>query len=516
MADQKVLGGRYELDSTLGRGGMAEVYLGTDRVLGRQIAVKVLGSQFSKDSSFVTRFRREAQSAAALNHPNVVSVFDTGSDDGTHFIVMEYVQGKTLSQVIRESGPLMPERAVEIALAVAEALAFAHRNSIIHRDIKPGNVMLTPSGDVKVMDFGIARATTSESLTQTATVLGTATYFSPEQAQGEAVDARSDVYSLGCVLYEMLTGHPPFSAETPVAVAYKHVKEEPVPPSRLNPDVPPDLDAIVLKCLAKNPANRYQSAQELVRDLERLRAGVPVMATPVLSQEPTQVVERATRPTTVLPPQAVEEEEKRRRWIAWLILGAILLVIAVGLFFFARSLLENGQLLTVPDVRGKTEAVARDTLVNAGFTVGNVSEVDSAEEKGIVVDYDPKEAERGQAINLFVSNASEAQANVPNVICQSRSSAANELRDRGFEVRVVGTFNNPACNNPGDVTQQDPVGNTQAPEGSVVRIWLLPEPSPSPTEPSPSPTEPSPPPTEPSPSPTEPSPSPSGEASPPP
>ncbi|HYT80667.1 MAG TPA: protein kinase, partial [Actinomycetota bacterium] len=229
MADQKVLGGRYEIDSMLGRGGMAEVYLGTDRVLGRQIAVKVLGSQFSKDNSFVTRFRREAQSAAALNHPNVVSVFDTGSDDGTHFIVMEYIKGKTLSQVIREDGPLMPERAVEITLAVAEALAFAHRHGIIHRDVKPGNIMLTPSGDVKVMDFGIARATSSDSLTQTATVLGTATYFSPEQAQGEAVDARSDVYSLGCVLYEMLAGHPPFSGDTAVAVAYKHVKEEPVP-----------------------------------------------------------------------------------------------------------------------------------------------------------------------------------------------------------------------------------------------------------------------------------------------
>src|SRR6266508_3456174 len=243
MADQKVRGGRYEIDAMLGPGGMAEVYLGTDRVLGRQIAVKVLGSQFSKDNSFVTRFRREAQSAAALNHPNVVSVFDTGSDDGTHFIVMEYVKGKTLSQVIREDAPLMPERAAEITQGVAQALAFAHRAGIIHRDVKPGNIMLTANGSVKVMDFGIARATTSESLTQTATVLGTATYFSPEQAQGSAVDARSDIYSLGVVLYEMLAGNPPFSGESPVTIAYKHVKEEPVPPSRLNLDVPAGLDA---------------------------------------------------------------------------------------------------------------------------------------------------------------------------------------------------------------------------------------------------------------------------------
>src|SRR5437016_450045 len=196
MADTPVLAERYELLRVLGRGGMAQVYLGTDRVLGRQVAVKVLGSQFSRDSSFVTRFRREAQAAASLTHPNVVGVFDTGSDDGTHYIVMEYVQGKTLAQVIREDAPLLPERAVEIAEAVAGGLAFAHRQGIIHRDVKPGNIMLTPSGDAKVMDFGIARAAAGDSLTQTATVLGTAAYFSPEQAQGAKVDARSDVYSL--------------------------------------------------------------------------------------------------------------------------------------------------------------------------------------------------------------------------------------------------------------------------------------------------------------------------------
>src|SRR5204863_3181074 len=228
----RLLAGRYEIQRLLGHGGMAEVYLGTDRVLGRQVAVKVLGPQFARDATFVARFRREAQAAAALNHPNVVSVYDTGSDDGTHFIVMEYVRGKTLSDVIREDAPLLPERAAEIAQGVAQALAFAHKGGIIHRDVKPGNIMLTPTGDVKVMDFGIARATSSESLTQTATVLGTATYFSPEQAQGEPVDARSDVYSLGIVLYEMLTGRPPFNGDSAVTVAYKHVREQPVLPSK--------------------------------------------------------------------------------------------------------------------------------------------------------------------------------------------------------------------------------------------------------------------------------------------
>src|SRR5437773_2700367 len=216
MPDQKVLAGRYELEEVLGHGGMAEVFLGTDRVLGRRIAIKVLSDRFARDSSFVARFRREAQSAASLNHPNVVSVFDTGSDNGTHFIIMEYVQGKTLAEVIKEEAPLAPERATRIAQDVADALAFAHDAGIVHRDVKPGNIMLSPGGDVKVMDFGIARATSSESLTQTATVLGTATYFSPEQAQGEGVDARSDVYSLGIVLYEMLTGRPPFNGDSAV------------------------------------------------------------------------------------------------------------------------------------------------------------------------------------------------------------------------------------------------------------------------------------------------------------
>src|SRR5437899_3189723 len=302
VSDHRILSGRYELGGVLGRGGMAEVYVGTDRVLGRRIAVKILADRFAKDNSFVARFRREAQSAAALNHPNVVSVFDTGSDDGTHFIVMEYGQGKTLSEILRDGSALMPERAVEITEGVAQALAFAHGAGIVHRDVKPGNIMLTPSGDVKVMDFGIARATTSETLTATATVLGTATYFSPEQAQGEPVDARSDIYSLGCVLYEMLTGHPPFAGETPLSVAYKHVKEEPVPPSSMNGDIPPDLDAIVMKCLAKNPANRYQTARELAQDLGRFVNGEPVVATPVLPFEATtQAMERPTRSTMVLP-----------------------------------------------------------------------------------------------------------------------------------------------------------------------------------------------------------------------
>ncbi|HEX2068719.1 MAG TPA: Stk1 family PASTA domain-containing Ser/Thr kinase, partial [Actinomycetota bacterium] len=397
MPETKVLGGRYEIGSALGHGGMAEVYLGTDRVLGRQVAVKILSGHFADDESFVARFRREAQSAAALNHPNVVSVFDTGSDDGTHFIVMEYVQGRTLADVIKDDAPLLPERAVEITESAAAALGFAHREGLVHRDVKPGNIMLTPTGDVKVMDFGIARAISSDSLTQTATVLGTATYFSPEQAQGASVDARSDIYSLGCVLYELVTGHPPFAADSPVTVAYKHVKEDPVPPSRLNADVPASLDAIVLKCLAKNPQNRYQSAAELEQDLERFRTGATVQATPIMPVEQTAVVERATRATTVLPAQTTPDVKKPRRWMAILLLLFILGLLGVGLFFLARNLLTQPPLETVPSsIIGKPLAVAQNELRNNGFVPGRVErEFSDRQPEGVVYDYDPKEAPAG-------------------------------------------------------------------------------------------------------------------------
>ena len=292
----QVLLDRYEVGRLLGAGGMAEVFEGRDRLLSRRVAIKVPLAQHAHDPEFAHRFRREAQTAASLSHPGVVAVYDTGSENGTHFIVMEYVEGRTLKDVIRAEAPLYPDRAAEIAADVCSALAAAHARGLVHRDVKPANIMLMPDGRVKLMDLGIARAAAGETVTQTAAMLGTAQYISPEQAQGQTVDYRSDLYSLGCCLYEMLTGTVPFRGATPVAIAYRHIREDPAPPRLLNPDVPPAREAVSQKAMAKRPEDRYQTAAEFRADLARARAGQRVAAGPAAGAA------TAAMATAMLPP----------------------------------------------------------------------------------------------------------------------------------------------------------------------------------------------------------------------
>src|SRR4051794_25660818 len=270
-----ILGGRYEVHRRLARGGMAEVFLARDQALDRPVAVKILFPEFAADPAFVERFRREAQAAANLSHPNIVGVYDWGSESGTYYIVMEYVEGQALAEVIRDAGPLHPRRAAEVIFEVAGALGFAHQRGVVHRDVKPGTVLISTTGTAKVTDFGIARALSSpaDDLTQAGSVMGTATYFSPEQAQGFTVDARSDLYSLGVVLYEMVCGRPPFTGDTPVAIAYKHVQEAPPRPTSIVSGIPEGLEAIIGKLLAKNPDSRYLSADDLRSDLRRFLDG---------------------------------------------------------------------------------------------------------------------------------------------------------------------------------------------------------------------------------------------------
>jgi len=372
MTDQRLLGDRYELGEVLGRGGMAEVRRGRDRRLGRVVAVKMLRVDYSTDATFQARFRREAQSAASLNHRNIVAVYDTGEDmfDGHRipYIVMEYVEGRTLRELLREQARFTSERSIEIITGVLDALEYSHRAGIVHRDIKPGNVMITGTGEVKVMDFGIARslADSGVTLTQTAAVVGTAQYISPEQARGEQADARSDLYATGCVLYEMLTGRPPFVGESLVSVAVSHVREMPTPPSALDSSIPSDVDAIVMKALAKDRLERYQSAYEMRADLERAASGLPVAAANDTSAA-TQLIAPATVAYdayngygTVADLDQVEKDaEPERRGMSWgrlLLIALAILAVAgiIGYLLFRGGAQEVG----VPNVVGETREQA--------------------------------------------------------------------------------------------------------------------------------------------------------------
>ena len=473
------LGGRYRVERELGRGGMAKVFLGTDTVLGRTVAVKVLAPQFADDDGFVQRFRREAQAAASIGHPHIVSVFDTGSDDGVHYIVMEYVEGRTLAEFLAGGGRILPDRAIDIAMDVCQALEAAHARGVIHRDIKPGNIMLNPRGEVKVTDFGIARVTTTaDTVAQTAAILGTASYLSPEQAQGQPVDARSDLYSLGCVVYEMVTGRPPFLGDSPVAVASKQVLEQPVPPSKLNSDVTPDLDAVILRALAKNPANRYQSAEEMRADLERAKRGLPVDATPLLAAGATQVLDRPpAQATQVLPPS---EPERRNNWVPIVVTLVLIALLGALLWFLASTLLDDDPQtpvsVEVPNVVGDKRAQAISEIEEAGLEVGTITPVaaaDETQEPGTVVEQDPAagdEVERGTAVDLTIVESPELVP-IPDLEGSSVEEAEAALLE--LELEPAGPQEEPSDTvDEGLVTRSDPASGEEVEPGSTVTIFV--------------------------------------------
>ncbi|MQY35861.1 Serine/threonine-protein kinase PknB [Streptomyces sp. RB17] len=505
MEEPRRLGGRYELGQVLGRGGMAEVYLAHDTRLGRTVAVKTLRADLARDPSFQARFRREAQSAASLNHPAIVAVYDTGEDyiDGVSipYIVMEYVDGSTLRELLHSGRKLLPERAMEMTIGILQGLEYAHRNGIVHRDIKPANVMLTRNGQVKVMDFGIARAMgdSGMTMTQTAAVIGTAQYLSPEQAKGEQVDARSDLYSTGCLLYELLTVRPPFVGDSPVAVAYQHVREEPQSPSVFDPEITPEMDAIVLKALVKDPNYRYQSADEMRADIEACLDGQPVAATAAMGAVgyggyPDDQPTTALRPdagagaTSMLPPMnpddggyGYDEPTSRRRQpqkksntstILLVVAGILVLIgaILIGKWVASGGNTGNGK-VPVPTFVGQTENSARKMADNVDLKVSVTRKPCDAQPKGNVCTQDPQEntkVDKGSTVNLVVSTGAP-KVQVPDVRGIQFDQAQSQLTDKGFKVEEKTQV---SSQTPGVVISQDPRGGTSKQKGTTITLTV--------------------------------------------
>jgi serine/threonine-protein kinase len=506
MSTPQLLSNRYELGDTLGYGGMSEVHHGHDVRLGREVAIKILRADLARDPQFQERFRREAQNAAALNHPAIVAVYDTGeasTEQGAlPYIVMEFVEGRTLRDIVKTEGPMSQKRAMEVMADVCAALDFSHRHGIVHRDVKPANVMITKNGAVKVMDFGIARAMHDgqSAMTQTAAVIGTAQYLSPEQARGEQVDARSDVYAAGCVLYELVTGEPPFTGDSPVAVAYQHVREDPNPPSSVNPAVSPELDAVVLKALAKGPANRYQSSAEMRSDLVRTLSGQRPSAPMVMSEDlRTQVMDSDRR-----APQRYEEfadgdpeedaraKRKRRTLIGAALAGfGILAVLLILLLSGAFN--QADQTATIPSILGKTEAVAKEQLRGLGFN--NFTDPD----KLVVCGGDPipgqptcTENDIGKVIAIepgvgqnvstatkltLTFGAAPTKVTVPDLTGLDQAAATAKLAEVGLKLDPLIGQEAPSTSTDsnlyGTVTKQNPAANSQLEAGKSVKITIV-------------------------------------------
>ncbi len=466
--EEMVFGRRYRVTERIGTGGMADVYKAVDETLGRTVAVKVMHTRYADDPDFVQRFRHEASAAANLSHPSIVNIYDYGVEDGTYYIVMELVRGTDLKAVVKEHGALDPVKVAEYGAQVCSALTVAHGYGIIHRDIKPQNIVLTPDGAIKVMDFGIARAIDSDS-TQTGSVLGTAQYVSPEQAQGRKLGPESDLYSLGVVLYELATGKLPFQGDTPISVALKHVNDEAPAPRTINPNIPPALEAVIIKTMQKDPSKRYRSADDMRDDLQRVAAGRAVSAQPRVDDTTVMpVVERSAS-----EPQITRNQSRRETnpWI-WVGIAALVVLLGVGLAW-ASGLI--GGTLRVPDTTGMSVVEARNELTDVGLAVGKEEpRSDPTVPKDAVISSNPPAGtvvDKGQAIDLVISSGPEMVV-VPDVVGSSEASAVVALQDAGFQVDPLYTREFNSKYKAGIVFNTDPPVRSEAPKGAKVHLWI--------------------------------------------
>lgn len=495
-----LLAGRYEVRELIGRGGMAAVHLGYDTRLSRTVAIKMLRADLSEDPIFLARFRREAQSAAGLNHPAIVGVYDTGeepSPSGTGsrpYIVMEYVEGHTVRELLAGGDAVPIDEAIDICVGVLGALEYSHRNGIIHRDIKPGNIMLTPQGEVKVMDFGIARAMadSAATMTEASSVVGTAQYLSPEQARGEQVDARTDLYSTGVLLFELLTGQPPFSGDSAVAVAYQHVRETPRTPSSIASDVPDALDRVVMKALAKDRDNRYSDAAQFRSDLLAVRSGLPVSApatqvwgvpggvaagaapvAPPTMMMPAGADPRSTMSGTATQTALATQQEEKKKTPFWVWVLAALAVLAVGIGAYPLLSGKGGDTVEVPQLAGMDQVAARQAIEDAGLTFAKGPDEASSEVPvGQFTSADPPvgtEVDPGTTVEVRFS-AGPGQIEVPDVTGMTQARARAKLEDAGFKVGDVTEVDEPGT--AGEVVATDPPAGTAAEEGSTVSLRI--------------------------------------------